>query len=50
MTTPPRQSRFLALVFPIVLLAGALAAGFWTLDHIRATRARALAAQMWMQP
>ncbi|BCM87337.1 hypothetical protein [Methylobacterium indicum] len=50
MTTPPRQNRFLALALPIGLLAGTLAIGFWTLDHIRVTRARALAAQMWMQP
>ncbi|WP_156311863.1 hypothetical protein [Methylobacterium platani] len=50
MTTPPRQNRFLALALPVAFLAGALTAGFWTLDHIRIGRARALAAQMWMQP
>jgi hypothetical protein len=50
MTTPPRQNQYLALALPIALLAGALTAGFLTLDHIRVTRARALAAQMWMQP
>ncbi|WP_171070318.1 hypothetical protein [Methylobacterium terricola] len=50
MTTPPRQNRFLALALPVALLAGALVIGFSTLDHIRVARARALAAQMWMQP
>ncbi|BAQ46272.1 MULTISPECIES: hypothetical protein [Methylobacterium] len=50
MTTPPRQNRFLALALPIGLLAGTLAIGFWTLDQIRITRARALTAQMWSQP
>ncbi|MET7245252.1 hypothetical protein ABZT49_18015 [Methylobacterium sp. EM32] len=50
MTTPPRQNPFLALALPVALLAGALTIGFWTLDHIRVTRAKALAAQMWMQP
>ncbi|WP_167858413.1 hypothetical protein [Methylobacterium nonmethylotrophicum] len=50
MTTPPQENRILALAYPIALLAGALAIGFWTLDEIRITRSRALAAQLWSQP
>ncbi|GJD50361.1 hypothetical protein OPKNFCMD_3100 [Methylobacterium crusticola] len=48
MTTPPQQNRVLALAYPVVLMAGVLWLGFWTLDEIRVARARAVAAQMWV--